>query len=324
MQIFTLSRSNRRADIPMTNRRHFLRSALVGAAGASVAWPLPRLSNAQPGGLAVQEIGPDIVMITGSGSNVLAAADDEGVIMVDGGLAQHNEVLLARVDEIHGGRPVRCLFNTHWHPAQTGSNLALAQAGAELVSQVNTALWLGTDIRRPWEDFTHPPLPSAARPGTTFHEQGRAVMLGGNPLSYGHLLQAHTDGDCYVHFPEANVLACGGVIAGDRWPEIDWWTGGWFGGLVEGIETLMQVGDESTRFVPSHGPVLSYAELEAQRDMYADLFLHFRDELLFRGLSPAEAVASRPTAGLHEHWPGRDRFVRLAFESLWGFYAPDV
>jgi hypothetical protein len=120
------------------------------------------------------------------------------------------------------------------------------------------------------------------------------------------------------------MLACGGVIAGDRWPLIDWWTGGWLGGLVEGIETLLQSADDETLIVPADGPVLDRAELEAQFDMYAELFVRFRDELLFTGLGPAEAVAAEPTAGLRPEWPNHDEFVTRAFESLWGFFAPDV
>ncbi len=316
-----------RQSRPLGNpgRRTLLRAALCGTAAAA----LPRLGAAQAAGAPAAELGvsrlaDDFVLITGAGSNVVAAADADGIVMVDGGLATNADALLDTVAAELGGRPVRTLFNTHWHPEQTGANRALARAGAGIVAQVNTRLWLTTDIRRPWEDFTHEPLPPEARPQLTFYDSGDEVTLGGQSLAYGHLLQAHTDGDCYVHFPQANVLCTGGVFAGDRWPLVDWWTGGWLGGLVEGLETLLQVADADTRIVPADGPVLGYADLEAQRDMYAELFIRFRDELLFKGLSPAEAVAAEPTAEFHPDWPNRDAFVTLAFQSLWGFFAPDV
>lgn len=299
-----------------------MEAALCGTAACS----LPRFAFGQgaPPTLTVDRLGHETVLISAGGANVLAAADDEGVIMVDGGPAEHADSVIETVRRSFEGRPVRTLFNTHWHPAQTGANLALARAGARIVSQVNTRLWLGTDVHRPWENFVHRALPARARPKVTFYDSGRAVQLKGKPLKYGHLLQAHTDGDCYVFFPDANVLACGGAIAADRWPLIDWWTGGWFGGLVEGIETLLQVANQHTRIVPAEGPVLTREELEAQRDMYAKLFVRFRDKLLFKGLSPAEAVTARPTAEFKPEWPNRDAFVTQAFQSLWGFYAPDV
>lgn len=306
----------------MDSRREFIRKAIGGA----FAFGLPGLALGQntPFRSVGIRLARDMAVISEGGSNVLAAADSDGIVLVDGVPAGHSQVLIEALQHHFGPRPVRSLFNTHWHPEHTGSNLDLARAGATIVSQVNTRLWLGTDIQRPWEDTIHQPLPAEALPSLTFHDKGREVELGGKPVEYGYMLQAHTDGDCYVFFPEANVLACGGLISADRWAMIDWWTGGWFGGLVEGIETLLQVADSETVIVPSQGPLLDRAGLQAQRDMYAELFVRFRDELLFKGLSPAEAVAANPTAGLREDWPDRDAFVTLAFQSLWGFYAPDV
>ncbi|MBN1237301.1 MAG: MBL fold metallo-hydrolase [Gammaproteobacteria bacterium] len=306
--------------MPDHNRRSLIRGAFYGAL-AAVLPPVARAQNSSR--LDVTPLGAGTALIRGAGTNVVAAAVADGVVLVDGGRAEHAGALLTAVAAAFDGRPVRTLVNTHWHPEQTGANLAAARAGARIVSQVNTRLWLGTDIRRPWESFVHRPLPSEALPQVTFYDSSRETDLGA-PIECGHLLQAHTDGDCYVFFPEANVLACGGVVAGDRWPLIDWWTGGWLGGLVEGIETLLQVADDETRIVPSHGPIMTRAELEAQRDMYAELFVRFRDELLFKGLGPAEAVAARPTADLYPEWQNRDEFVTLAFQGLWGFYAPDV
>ena len=56
------------------------------------------------------------------------------------------------------------------------------------------------------------PLPEAARPSETTRAEG-SLELGGRKVDYGYLPAAHTDGDLYVHFPELNVLAAGGVVA---------------------------------------------------------------------------------------------------------------
>lgn len=314
------------------SRREWLGALLCGGVAVGAAgWPRVLRAQAAPTArptatvqLTATPLRPGIALITGAGANLVAAADADGVVMVDGGLEDHAAAVAALVREQFDGRPVRTLFNTHWHPPQSGANGVFADAGARIVAQANTRLWLTTDIRRPWDERVHAPLPPAAQPSLTFHDTGSDIELDGRPLRYGHMLQAHTDGDCYVFFPDANVLAIGGVIAGDRWPEIDWWTGGWLGGLVEGLETLLQIADDDTLIVPSDGPVLRRGDLLAQRDMYETLFVRFRDELLFKGLSPAEAVAARPTAEFHPDWPHRDEFVTLAFQSLWGFFAPDA
>ena len=38
-------------------------------------------------------------------------------------------------------RRVHVLFNTHWHPEQTGSNERLGEDGALIVAHENTRLW---------------------------------------------------------------------------------------------------------------------------------------------------------------------------------------
>ena len=305
------------ASLP--HRRDVLKAALGGAAGIAL---MPVLARARSSSLSVQKLGPDIAVISGAGGNVVVAGERNGLVMIDGGAAEHSKALLKAIEKEFGGRPVQTLFNTHWHAEQTGSNLALAKKGATIVSHANTRLWLSTDVKWPWSDQVFQPLPVEALPTKIFYEH-EEMPFGGSKIDYGYMLQAHTDGDIYIHFPEANVLVAGGAISSDNWPEIDWWTGGWMGGLVEAAETLLQVANDETRIVPANGPVMTKAGLAKQRDMYADLFVKFRT-LLFSGLSPDEAVAKKPTGDYQPEWTNRDKFTRLAFESYWGYFAQDA
>src|SRR5690606_19452705 len=70
------------------SRRAFMRSAICGAAGLAA----PRLALAQPapapagrdaGPVEIRPLGPDTILVTGTGTNVVAAADSDGVILVD-------------------------------------------------------------------------------------------------------------------------------------------------------------------------------------------------------------------------------------------------
>ena len=92
-------------------------------------------------------------------------------------------------------------------------------------------------------------------------------------MQCGHLRDCpHTDGDMYVFFPDDNVLSVGDAVWGAGWPSIDWWTGGWIGGIVGGLDTLFYVANDDTRIVPARGPVLTQADLKSQYEMYsADL-----------------------------------------------------
>ena len=112
-------------------------------------------------------------------------------------------------------------------------------------------------------------------------------------------------------------------IRREGWPFIDWWTGGWIGGLVKGIETLLKVSNAQTKIVPANGPVLTRADLEAQHDMYRTISTRLQT-LLRKGYSPDETIAAQPTKEFNERMGNPEKFVRLAFESLWGQLSPDA
>src|SRR6185295_19601244 len=77
---------------------------------------------------------------------------------------------------------------------------------------------------------------------------------------------AHTNGDIYVHFRNANVLAVGDVASPLRDPALDYLTGAWIGGRVDAMNVLLTLANEQTRIVPAYGPVMSKAELTTERD----------------------------------------------------------
>ena len=155
------------------------------------------------------------------------------------------------------GGPVRTLFNTHWHPEQTGSNEALGMAGATIIAQENTRLWLQQNITWPWNGQKFKKLPKIAQPNKTFYDKGTLD----SGIRYGYISDAaHTDGDLYVYFPQQNVLAVGDAAYGQGWPVMDWWTGGWIGGIVGGLQRIQTVANKDTKIVPAEGPVLSFAD----------------------------------------------------------------
>ncbi len=305
--------------MPDSNRRTFLKSALGGVAGLSLAHGA---AQAGAGDIASTPLSGNLFLITGAGANVIARTGSDGVLLVDGGLSERAADLANAVAALPGGRPVRTLFNTHWHPEQTGSNLALGRAGATIIAHENTRLWLTQTITRPWEDKTFKPLPKEALPNRTFYTAD-AMTLDGERIEYGYMLQAHTDGDLYVYFPKSNVLAIGDVISGNGWPFVDWWTGGWINGIVAGLETLLKVANAETRVVAGQGPVLTRADLEARHGMFGTIAQRLRT-MMFGGKSLSDAIAADPTKEFNDKMGDPKQFVRLAFESMWGHFTPDA
>ena len=283
--------------------------ALVGAA------LLPAPLAAQTA-LATMSLSERMRVIAGPHGNVLAADSDDGVVLVDGGHASWADALLRTVEGAYPGKPVRALFNTHWHEEQTGANRALGERGVEIVAHENTKLWLGSEVWVRWSDKKYPPLPKGAQPTTSVYDPGR-MTIGGRTVDYGWARDAHTDGDLFLFFPDENVLVTGGFVSNTIWPVIDWWTGGWTVGMLNGFDRLLEVANERTRIVPATGPVMSFAELEAQHAMYLTVFERIHGSLI-KALGIDEVLAAKPTAEFDAKYGDPTQFVTLAFQSTWG------
>ncbi len=298
-------------------RRTFM--GLQGAALAAIA--VPASARSAPA-ITSTELGPNLRMISGAGCNVVALSAAEGTLLVDGGLEQRSGALLKEVAMSAQSSRVKVLFNTHWHPEQTGSNERIGKSGATLIAHQNTKLWLSRPINVKWLPKPFGPLPEKARPNKTTYTTD-TLSYGGEQIDYGHVFQAHTDGDIYVYFRNTNVLAAGGVVSAEGWPRLDWETGGWIGGLVAGYDRLIKVANDSTRVVPANGRVLTRADLQNHRKMYMTIYERVV-AALNKGLGPDEAVATEPAKEFAGEWGDPRELVDSAFRSLWGHFAPDA
>lgn len=294
-----------------------LGSALLPAGGL-----LSQVAQAQEAGLEITDLNATTSLVTGAGSNVLVKKAGNGeLLIVDGGLQQHARDLRRLIRQHTGSRRVHTLFNTHWHREQTGLNELLA-GDTRIFAHENTRLWLQSEVRRPWEDQVFAPLPGKALPDETYYHYGE-FTVDDTPVWYGYMLQAHTDGDTYIYLPEDNVLHAGGVLSNGSWPLMDWWTGGWIGGLADGLETLLRVGNEDTVFIPANGAVMSYAEVQAQSDMYNDIFSKVR-ALFMQARGPQETVDAKPAGDYEALMGNSDQFILLAHQSVLPHLSPDA
>jgi cyclase len=299
--------------MPSSTRRTFLKT--VAAAGVSAGFVF-----AESPKITATPLGDRLFMLTGAGCNTLVQTGPAGVVMVDGGLAENASALAAAVAALPNSGPVRTVFNTHWHPEQVGSNEPLSMADATIIAQENTRLWLTENVTWPWNGQKFKKLPKIAQPNKTFYDKG-ALDSG---IRYGYISDAaHTDGDLYVYFPEQNVLAVGDAAYGQGWPVMDWWTGGWIGGIVGGLQRIQTVANKDTRIVPAQGPVLSFADLTAQLDMYGKIY-DTLTKMINKGHSPTEAVDAKVAKDYEAKMGNSDLFIRRAFESLWAYLSPDA
>jgi cyclase len=298
--------------LPSPTRRDFLQILLGGAAVA----PFARMAAAQgTGQLAVTPLAPTLRLVSGAGGNVVVMNGPDGLLLVNGGAAAHSTRLLAAIAEGTGGKRIQTLFNTDWHPAHTGSNEAVATAGGQILAHENTKQYLGADLSVEWQKRSYKALPARALPTKTFYTTGK-MTFAGERVEYGHLGQAHTDGDIYVSFPDANVLVAGDVLSVGKYPIADYTTGGWLGGLATATKTLLDLSNAATRVIPGDGPVQTRADLQAQYDMLVKM----RDTLgkmMRQGLSAEEMLAAGATKEFDAKWGSPDLFVSTTYRGLW-------
>jgi glyoxylase-like metal-dependent hydrolase (beta-lactamase superfamily II) len=250
------------------DRRAVLRGLASGLAAATFGGAV-RFARAADS-LTATSVAPGLTLLGGAGANILVLATDAGKVVVDGGAAASSKAVQQKLAELPGGS-VAALFNTHWHLEQVGANEVLGGAGATIYAHAKTRQRLTAGYYLAAEDRYQPPLAPSGRPTKPFHTEAAAVV-GKTKIEYGYLLEAHTDGDIYVFFPDVNVVAVGDVVSPQRDPEFDWFGGGWLGGRLDSLTRLLTLGDQDTRFVPSVGPPVGRAQVQAELDMHSKLF----------------------------------------------------
>lgn len=295
------------------HRRQFLRTGMAGLVVLAASRPSHARTQAS---IVTTRLADDLLLLSGGGGNLVMLTTAAGLLLVNGGHPTHTSALMDAVKRETGEAPIKVLINTDWCPDHTGLNATAAAAGAKIIAHENTKLWLGARINVKWQSKVYQPLPKAARPNASFHTVDE-LTFGTQRVVYGHLGQAHTDGDCYVYFPSANVLVAGHTVGVGAYPVPDYCTGGWIGGLVNGTRTLLGVANGETRVVASHGTVLGRAQLQEQSDMLTAV----RDrcvKMMKSGLSAAEMIAAAPTKEFDAKWGSPEALMKNMYPGLWG------
>ena len=297
------------------DRRDFLRMA---GAGTFTVWTSSRLLSAQQASGGVRRLTDKMAVLDGGGSNVLAFSTGEGLVLVDGGAPKSFDLVMAALKGLAPGAKVQTLFNTHHHTDQTGNNEMFSAAGAKIIAHKRTLEWMSSDHWVQAEERYEKARPQAARPTETFLTTS-SLKTGDEQIDYGYLTLAHTNGDIYVFFRNANVLAVGDVASPLRDPALDYLTGAWIGGRVDSMDVLLKLANEQTRIVPAYGPIMSKAEFKAERDMMEEV-----RERLFKqvkqGDGPKDMLEGGVLKGLPRTWKDPYKFLYDAAKGLWAHH----
>jgi glyoxylase-like metal-dependent hydrolase (beta-lactamase superfamily II) len=295
------------------SRRRFLQLALAGAATAP--WAPRAFAQAHQAPLTTTPLNDHLHLISGAGSNVLLVSSSDGLVLINGGSTERSNELLKTVAGMAQGRRLTTLINTDWCADHTGSNEAAGSISAQIIAHENTKQYLANDQFVEWQKRTYKAKPKVALPAKTFYTKD-SLTAGSERLDCGHLGQAHTDGDIYVHLPASNVLVTGHVMTVGKYPIADYTTGGWLGGLLTATRTLLDLSNAETRIIPGTGPVQTRADLQAQFDMLTTVRERFA-KMMRQGMSANDMLAAGATREFDAKWGDPTLFVTVSYRGLW-------
>src|SRR5579871_1288367 len=306
------------------HRRDALR-AMAGGTLALTGWTAARAQQPTPAAVAsafdgapiqLTELAPGVRLLTGPGGNIAVISGPDDVALIDSGVPARIASIREAVASI-SPKPIRTLFNTHWHFDHAGGNENLGRSGTVIVAHENVRKRLATEQTVAFMNMKFPPSPAAALPVVTFPETA-TLYPAGQTVEAFRVAPAHTDGDTVFVLKQADVVHAGDLFFNGVYPFMDASSGGNLDGMIAAADKLLAVVGPKTKVIPGHGPLATRDDLKAYRAMLAGV----REQvgpLIAAGKTVEEAVAAKPTRSFDDKW-GKgfltgDLFVRVIYSA---------
>jgi len=296
------------------------------------------LAQQSPGGIEVLKVQGNVYLLTGAGSNVTVQVGDTGVLVVDTGVAERADQMVAAIRTL-SDKPIQYIVNTHMHPDHTGGNDTVRKAGLTYVGAnvtgnlrdagVGAQVYAHDNVllRMSAPTGQRADVPFGSWPTETYRSGRKQLFFNGEGVEVIHQPAAHTDGDSLVFFRRSDVVATGDIFVTTSYPFIDLERGGSIQGEIDALNRILEltvVGfqDEGGTFiVPGHGRICDQADLLEYRDMVTII----RDRVQ-AAIGKGMTLEQVKTSGLTKDYDGRygaksgfgtaDVFVEAIYRSL--------
>ncbi len=287
---------------------------LVACAGMTTALSAQEYEDVE---IETIQVSGNVYMLVGQGGNIGLSVGRDGAFLIDDQFAPLTEKISAAVKKVRD-EPIRFVINTHWHSDHTGGNENLGKAGSIIVAHENVRKRMSK--KHFFKAFNRevPPSPEAALPVITFTDSV-TFHFNDDEVRVLHVEPAHTDGDSIVHFRKANVLHMGDTYFNGMYPFIDASSGGSIDGMISAVDRALGLANKDTKIIPGHGAWSTMLELRAFQGMLKTVRGRMGD-LMDKGKSREEIVASKPTKDLDEKWGGGfmepDAWVGIVYDGM--------
>ncbi|HEX4277341.1 MAG TPA: MBL fold metallo-hydrolase [Bryobacteraceae bacterium] len=297
----------------------------------------PLLAAQQTAKIEVLPVQGNIYMLAGAGANITLQLGDNGVLVVDTGLAPMSAQVIAEIRKL-SQKQLRYVVNTDVHEDHTGGNEAFSKEGgtSTVVNIVNTP---GQTASQAIKIVGHegildrmsasvngkPARVSLAWPTDTFFDEPKEFYFNGESIQVLHQPAAITDGDSLVYFRRSDVVSTGDIFMTTGYPNIDLPGGGGIQGVLDALNRILDLTipahheEGGTMVIPGHGRLCDEADVMEYRDMVTVIRDRIR-AMVKKGSTIEQIVASRPTMdydGLYDvSRQSADAFVETVYKSL--------
>jgi len=219
------------------------------------------------------------LIVTGTGSNIVAQVGDQGAMLVDASVPEVSDKVLAEIRRLTKS-PIRGIVDTSIDLDHIGGNASLAAAGQPMF-QGNTGYLPGPSATI----FAHEkafnrisaagsPMrqPEKLWPTDTFFTLKKKLFFNHEPIEI-RWTPALTDGDVIVWFRSSDVIAAGDTFTTVSYPKFDPARGGSIQGVLDALNELVDIAvpelnqQGGTRIVPAHGRIGNQSDVVEYRDM---------------------------------------------------------
>jgi cyclase len=315
------------------------RTALPVSFIAAALLLVPRAHAQQPAELHVLPVQGNVSMLVGAGGNITLQIGKDGVLLVDTGLEQNSEKVLAEIRKL-STKPIRYIINTHVHPDHTGGNAVIAKAGSTIAGgnvsgnlqdagegAAVVAYQAVLDRMSAPPSPGQPAIPFAALPTDTYITNEKHMFFNGEGIEIIHQPAAHTDGDSFVFFRRSDVISAGDIFTPGNYPVIDLQRGGSIQGILNSLNRLIEMTipadkqEGGTYVIPGHGRLCDQADVVEYRDM-ATIIRDRIQNLIKKGMTLEQVKAAKPTRDYDPEYGATtgfwttDMFVEAVYRSL--------